>query len=128
LIKEDEISTQIIGCAMEVHRTLGAPSLLESVYEAALVWELRPRELLVERQMYVSIVYKGQTMVDPLRLDILVDKLVIIEVKATSTYNSIFEAQVLLYLHFMNLKRGLVINFGEKYVKGGVHRIANHLK
>ena len=78
--------------------------------------------------MYVSIVYKGQTMVDPLRLDILVDKLVIIEVKATSTYNSIFEAQVLLYLHFMNLKRGLVINFGEKYVKGGVHRIANHLK
>ena len=128
MIKEDEISTQIIGCAMEVHRTLGAPSLLESVYEAALVWELRPRELLVERQMYVSIVYKGQTMVDPLRLDILVDKLVIIEVKATSTYNSIFEAQVLLYLHFMNLKRGLVINFGEKYVKGGVHRIANHLK
>ena len=128
MIKEDEISTQIIGCAMEVHRTLGAPSLLESVYEAALVWELRPRELLVERQMYVSIVYKGQTMVDPLRLDILVDKLVIIEVKATSTYNPIFEAQVLLYLHFMNLKRGLVINFGEKYVKGGVHRIANHLK
>jgi len=102
--------------------------LLESVYEAALGWELRPRGLLVERQMYVSIVYKGQTIADPLRLDILVDKLVIIEVKATTTYNSIFEAQVLTYLHLMNLKRGLVINFGEKYVKDGVRRIANHLK
>ena len=106
MLREDQLSTQIIGCAIEVHRTFGGPGLLESVYEEALVWELRQQGLLVERQIYVPIVYKGQTMADPLRLDILVDKLVIIEVKATTTYNSIFEAQVLTYLRLMNLKLG----------------------
>jgi GxxExxY protein len=111
------ISTQIIGCAIEVHRTLGGPGLLESVYEEALVWELRQHGLLVERQMYVPIVYKGQTMADPLQLDILVDKLVIIEVKATTAYNSIFEAQMLTYLRLMNLKLGLVINFARNMSK-----------
>ena len=128
MLREDEISTQIIGCAIEVHRTLGGPGLLENVYEEALVWELRQHGLLVERQIYVPIVYKGQTMADPLRLDILVDKLVIVEVKATIAYNSVFEAQVLTYLRLMNLKLGLVINFGEKYVKAGVHRVANNLR
>jgi len=128
MLRENQISTQIIGCAIEVHRTLGGPGLLESVYEEALVWELRQQGLLVERQIYVPIVYKGQTMADPLRLDILVDKLVIVEVKATIAYNSIFEAQVLTYLRLMNLKLGLVINFGEKYVRDGVHRVANKLK
>jgi GxxExxY protein len=127
MLREDQLSTQIIGCAIEVHRTFGGPGLLESVYEEALVWELRQQGLLVERQIYVPIVYKGQTMAEPLRLDVLVDKLVIIEVKATIAYNSIFEAQVLTYLRLMNLKLGLVINFGEKYVKGGVHRVANNL-
>ncbi|MDQ2996956.1 MAG: GxxExxY protein [Chloroflexota bacterium] len=127
-MREDQISTQIIGCAIEVHRTLGGPGLLESVYEEALVWELQQHGLLVERQIYVPIVYKGLTMADPLRLDILVDKLVIVELKATTAYNAIFEAQVLTYLRLMNLKLGLVINFGEKYVKDGVHRVANKLK
>ncbi len=128
MLREDQISTQIIGCAIEVHRTLGGPGLLESVYEEALVWELQQHGLLVERQIYVPIVYKGLTMADPLRLDILVDKLVIVELKATTAYNAIFEAQVLTYLRLMNLKLGLVINFGEKYVKDGVHRVANKLK
>ena len=128
MLREDQLSTQTIGCAIEVHRTLGGPGLLESVYEEALVLELRQQGLLVERQIYVPIVYKGQTMADPLRLDILVDKLVIVEVKATIAYNSIFEAQVLTYLRLMSLKLGLVINFGEKYVRDGVHRVANKLK
>jgi GxxExxY protein len=128
MLLENEISTQIIGCAIEVHRTLGGPGLLESVYEEALVWELQQRALLVDRQMYVPIVYKGRTMADPLRLDILVGKLVIVEVKATIAYNSIFEAQVLTYLRLMNLKLGLVINFGDKYVRDGIHRVANNLK
>jgi GxxExxY protein len=128
MLRENQLSTQIIGCAIEVHRTLGGPGLLESVYEEALVWELRQHDLLVERQIYVPIVYKGQTMADPLRLDILVDKVVIVEVKATTAYNTIFEAQVLTYLRLMNLKLGLVINFGEKYVRNGIHRVANNLK
>ena len=128
MLREDQLSTQIIGCAIEVHRTLGGPGLLESIYEEALVWELRQQNLLVERQIYVPIVYKGQIMADPLRFDILVDKLVIVEVKATIAYNPIFEAQVLTYLRLMNLKLGLVINFGEKYVRDGVHRVANKLK
>ncbi len=127
MLLENEISTQIIGCAIEVHRTLGGPGLLESVYEETLVWELQQHGLLIDRQMYVPIVYKGRTMADPLRLDILVDKLVIVEVKATIAYNSIFEAQILTYLRLMNLKLGLVINFGEKYIRDGIHRVANNL-
>lgn len=124
---ENEISKYIIEAAIEVHRTLGGPGLLESVYEEALAWELSECGLLVERQLFVPIVYKGVKLADPLKLDLLVNKLVIIEVKATTSYNSVFEAQALTYLRLMNLRLALVINFGERYVKNGVHRVVNNL-
>jgi GxxExxY protein len=70
---EDQISNHIIGAAIEVHRTLGGPGLLESVYEEALVWELKQRGLDVERQKFIPIKYKGITLANPLCLDVLVD-------------------------------------------------------
>jgi len=122
---ENQISRYITDAAIEVHRTLGGPGLLESVYEEALAWELQKAGLLVERQLSVPIVYKGRTLANPLRLDMLVEKKVIIEAKATTNYNSIFEVQARTYLRLRDLKLAMVINFGEKYVKDGIHRVVN---
>src|SRR5690349_14560362 len=122
---EDEISRHIVDAAIEVHRVLGGPGLLESVYEEALVFELHSRGLQVKRQIEVPITYKDRRLANPLRLDLLVADKVIIEVKATAVYNKIFESQALTYLRLMSLKLGLVINFGEKLVKDGIHRVVN---
>lgn len=124
---ENEISRKIVECAIEVHRTLGGPGLLESVYEEALVWELREAGLDVVRQLQVGLDYKGVLLATPLRLDILVERKVIIEVKAVTMFNPIFEAQTLTYLRLMNLKLGMVVNFGERYVKNGIRRVVNGL-
>ncbi len=125
LVPEDDLSHQIIGAAIEVHRTLGGPGLLESVYEEAMVWELIDRGLDVKRQVAVPISYKGNQLTTPLRIDLLVEDLIIVENKAMTKYNSIFATQTLTYLRLMNLRLGLVINFGEKYVKRGIHRVPN---
>ncbi len=79
---ENELSRYIVTAAIEVHRTLGGPGLLESVYEEALVWELVQNDISVERQKPVPIIYKGKQLATPLRIDILVGGLVIIECKA----------------------------------------------
>ncbi len=124
---ENEISRHIVECAIETHRTLGGPRLMEAVYEEALAWELAQRGLLVERQLAVPIGYKGLSLATPLRLDMLVERLVIVENKAVTKYHPIFEAQALTYLRLMNLRLALVINFGERYVKRGIHRVVNNL-
>ena len=124
----NDITGQIVQAAVQVHRTLGGPGLLESVYEEALVWELNHRGLYVDRQLQIAIIYKGQQLAASLRLDILVEKWVIIEVKSTIEYNPIFEAQTLTYLRLTNLKLGIVINFGERFLKDGIHRVVNDLK
>lgn len=124
---ENEISKIILDAAIEVHRTLGGPGLLESIYEEALAWELASRGLAVERQKPVPIEYKGRMLGTPLRLDLLVDEKVIVECKATTDHNRIFEVQTLTYLRLTGLKLGLVINFGERLVKNGFHRVVNNL-
>jgi GxxExxY protein len=124
---ENDISRIIVECAIEVHRTLGGPGLLESVYEEALVWELRQRGLDVQRQVPLPIHYKGQTLATPLKIDLIVSELVIVECKATTQYNDIFESQLLTYLRLSDRKLGLVINFGERLVKNGIHRVVNGL-
>ena len=124
---ENQISKIILDAAIEVHRTLGGPGLLESVYEEALAWELQHRRLPVERQKLIPIIYKGQTLGTPLRLDLLVGDKVIVECKATTNYNPIFETQGLTYLRLTGLKLGLVINFGERLIKDGYHRVVNGL-
>ncbi len=124
---ENEISKLVLNASIEVHRTLGGPGLLESVYEEALAWELRQVGLSVKRQVLVPIIYKGMELATPLKLDLLVDDLVIVECKATSKYNDIFAAQTLTYLRLTNLKLGIVVNFGERMVKDGFHRVVNGL-
>ncbi len=126
-MNENEISKVIVDSAIEVHRVLGGPGLLESVYEEALVEELTARGMKVERQLLVPIVYKGKTLGVPLRLDLKVNGLVLIDNKAVTEWNPIFEAQMLTYLRLTGLKLGLVINFGERYVKNGIHRVVNGL-
>ncbi len=124
---ENEISKVIVDAAIEVHRTLGGPGLLERVYQDALAWELRQRSLEVETEVFVPIIYKGQHLGTPLRLDLLVARKVIVECKATTQYSNIFEVQTLTYLRLTGLKLGLVINFGERLVKHGIHRVVNGL-
>ena len=127
-MKENEISRIIVGAAIEVHRELGGPGLLEDVHEEALEEELKLRGLLVERQLPVRIVYKGRTLRKPLRLDMKVERLVLVDNKAVTEWNPVFEAQMLTYLRLTGLKLGLVINFGERYVKNGIYRIVNGLE
>lgn len=124
---ENEISKVIVDAAIEVHRELGGPGLIESVYEEAMVEELTRRGLKVERQIQVPITYKGKRLASPLRLDLKVNGLVLVDNKAVTDWNPIFEAQMLTYLRLTGLKLGLVINFGERYVKDGIHRVVNGL-
>ena len=124
---ENEISKVIVDAAIEVHRVLGGPGLLEGVYEEAMVEELTLRGMAVERQLQVPIIYKGKRLAMPLRLDLKVNGLVLVDNKAVAEWNSVFEAQMLTYLRLTKLKLGLVINFGEQYVKNGIHRVVNGL-
>jgi len=127
VLHENEISGAIIDAAIEVHRTFGGPGLLERVYQQALVWELESRGFTIEQEKRIPVVYKGRTVAEPLRLDLLVNQKVIVECKALTQYNSIFEAQLLTYLRLTNLKLGLVINFGARRVIDGVYRVVNGL-
>jgi GxxExxY protein len=124
---ENEISRVIVDAAIEVHRELGGPGLIEDVYEEALEEELRLRGMLVERQLPVRIVYKGRLLRKPLRLDMKVQKLVLVDNKAVTEWNPIFESQLLTYLRLTGLKLGLGINFGERILKAGIHRVVNGL-
>ena len=126
-MKENEIAAIVVGAAIEVHRTLGGPELIEVVYEKALAFELESRGLIVNRQQAVPIMYKGKRLASDLRLDLLVHDLVIVECKATIAYNSLFESQALTYLRLCNLRLALVINFGERQARQGIHRVVNGL-
>ena len=124
---ENDISKAVINAAIEVHRTLGGPGLLESVYEEALAWELSQEGLSVLRQVAVPIHYKTVLLHSPLRLDLLIEDQVIVECKATTRYLDVFEAQTLAYLRLTDRKLGIVINFGERLVKDGFRRVVNGL-
>lgn len=127
-MNENQISKLVVDCAIEVHRTLGGPGLTENVYTEPFCWELAQRGLYVEREVIVPILYKSRTLGNPLRLDILINKLVVVECKAVAVYNPIFEAQALTYLRLLNLKLALVINFGERRAIDGIHRVVNGLE
>ena len=124
---ENDLSYKIIGAAIEVHKTLGGPGLLESIYEAALCQELTLIGLKFQQQMPVHIFYKGVKIKDPLFVDILVEEKVIIEIKATEKSHPIYETQVLTYLRLTGKKLGLLINFGSSQIRDGVSRIVNGL-
>ena len=124
---ENQISRCVVEAAIEVHRELGGPGLLESVYEEALAFELQDRGLVVSRQGIVPLTYKGRRLGNDLRLDLLVNEKVVVECKATSVHNPIFEAQILTYLRLLDLKLGIVVNFGLPKVTDGIRRVVNGL-
>jgi len=124
---ENLLSEQVLDAAIEVHRTLGGPGLLESLYEDALFHELKLRNIPASSQVSIPVTYKNCKLRDPMRLDILVDHKVIIEVKATETVLAVHKAQVLTYLRLTNLKLGLVINFGQGRLIDGWSRVVNDL-
>ena len=124
---ENEISYQIRGAIYDVYKTLG-PGLLESVYEEALVYELEQRGLTVERQKQVSIVYKGVTLKTDLRLDLLVEDKVIVELKSVTEMKDVFYKQTLTYCKLLNKKLGILVNFNvDDILDGAITRVANKL-
>ena len=120
----NKITEAIIGAAIEVHRTLG-PGLLESAYEACLVFELSERGFQVEQQKSLPVMYKGMRVDAGYRLDLLVNDTVIVEIKAIDKLAPIHSAQLMSYLKLSEKKIGLLINFNVKLLKDGLKRIAN---
>ncbi|MCI0695668.1 GxxExxY protein [candidate division KSB1 bacterium] len=122
--KSNELSHRIIGAAIEVHRHLG-PGLLKSAYEESLCHEFKLQEIPFERQKPLPITYKGIKLDCDYKVNILVDKLVIVEVTAVEEIAPIHEAHVLTYLKLSGLWLGLLINFNVEVLKDGIHRIVN---
>jgi GxxExxY protein len=118
------LSYEVIGAAIEVHRFLG-PGLLESVYEAALCRELRLRGVAVERQIELPVNYKGEVLDCHMKLDLLVERSLIVEVKSLEKVISVHKAQLLTYLKLKNLWLGLLINFNVELLRDGVRRVLN---
>lgn len=123
-MSENEILKIIIGCAIEVHKLLG-PGLLESTYEACLIYELKQVGLKVENQLALPVNYKEVKLEAGYRIDILVENLVIIELKSVDYLADIHTAQILTYLKLKELKLGLLINFNSVLLKDGIKRILN---
>jgi GxxExxY protein len=119
---KDPLTQSIIACAIEVHRILG-PGLLESIYEEALCHELSLHGIFFERQKEVDVPFKGK-IIKGQRLDLVVEKQVVVEIKAVRKLDDVFSAQVLSYLKSTGHKRGLLINFGEKKLVDGVKRFS----
>ena len=125
--KIDKITETIIGGAIAVHRVLG-PGLLESAYEACLAYELVDRGLSVERQKALPVKYRGVNLDCGYRIDFLVERIIIIELKAVEKIDPIHKAQLLSYLKLSGCKLGLLINFNVRMLKSGIHRIALNLE
>jgi len=120
--EEDLLTKEIIAAAVEVHRILG-PGLLESVCEEALCHEVILRGMTLERQKEIDVVYKGK-VIKGQRLDLVVNREVVVEVKSVRKLDDVFVAQILSYLKSSGLKRGLLVNFGEKRLVDGIKRIS----
>lgn len=123
---ENDISYKIIGAAIELHRTLG-PGLLESVYETALARDLIELGLNVESQKGLSFKYKELEFDRGYRLDLLVNKKVIVEIKSVETLAPVHFSQTLTYLKLSELKLALLINFNVPVLKDGIHRLVNNI-
>ncbi|MGA2260694.1 MAG: GxxExxY protein [Acidobacteriota bacterium] len=122
----NEITREIIGAAIEVHRAMG-PGLLESAYEACLACELRTRGLKVEQQRPVALVYHEIKLECGCRMDMKVEDQVIVEVKSVECVLPVHKAQLLSHVRLANLKVGLLINFNLELLKSGITRVVNNL-
>ena len=121
---DNELTYQIRGAIYDVYKALG-PGLLESVYEEALAYELQQRGLMAERQKLVPIIYKGNVLKTELRLDILVEGRVIVELKSVEEMKKVFYKQLLTYLRLMNLNVGILVNFNTDNILESIDRVVN---
>ncbi len=124
---ENEIAKQIVDAAYKVHTVLG-PGLLESVYEAALAYEIQKRGLAVERQRALPVVYEAVRLDEGFRVDLLVAEKVVVELKSVESVQPVHKKQLLTYLRLGGKRLGLLINFGAPRLKEGVTRIVNDLR
>ncbi|MDD5206604.1 MAG: GxxExxY protein [Desulfobacterales bacterium] len=123
----DEITGAVIDAGVRIHQGLG-PGLLESVYETVLARELERRGFHVERQKPVSFDYDGMRFDEGFRVDLLVEGCVVVELKSVEKLAPVHGKQLLTYLRLMNLRVGLLLNFGAATLKEGLHRVVNNLK
>ena len=124
---DNEITYQIRGAIYDVYKKLG-PGLLESVYEEAMVYELQKKGLKVERQLEVPIHYDGHILKTPLRLDLLVEDRVVVELKSVKELQDVFFKQTRTYLRLLNLQVGILVNFNTgDILDDSIHRVVNGL-
>lgn len=115
---------RLLKCLYEVHSQLG-PGLLESIYEEAVAKELTAQGFRVERQVPVPVFYKGERLQNDLRLDLIVDDRIILELKSVTEYRKLFEKQLYTYLVLKNCEMGYVVNFNEESLQDGIHTVYN---
>jgi GxxExxY protein len=125
-MNENQISKIVLDVAFKLHTEVG-PGLLESAYEAALAHDLIENGLLVETQVPVPFVYKDVKLEVGYRIDILINKIVVLEIKSVEQLAPVHFAQTLTYLKLADKKLGLLINFNNKHLKDGIHRIVNKI-
>ena len=123
---ENQIAKEIVDAAYKIHTTLG-PGLLESVYEAVMVHDLKNRNLNVERQKPIPVVYEDVRLDEGFRADLLVEDKVIVELKSVETIAPVHKKQLLTYLRLADKRLGLLINFGVAKIKDGITRVVNGL-
>lgn len=120
--REEYLAKQIVDIAIKIHKELG-PGLLESVYAKCFYYELHNRNISFEKQKEVSIIYQSLIIDEGLRLDLLIDNLIIVEFKAQENYHPVWEAQILSYLKLAGKRLGFLINFHVPLMKDGIKRL-----
>jgi GxxExxY protein len=123
---ENEIATIVVDGAFKIHKTFG-PGLFESVYEAALRYELQKRGLRVVQQLGIPVQYDGLSLGFGFRVDLLVNDKVVIEVKSVEALALVHNKQLATYLRLMDLRLGLLINFNVELIRNGIRRVVNQL-
>ena len=123
---ENEIAQQIVDAAFKIHKTLG-PDLLESAYQAILIYELQKRGLILEAEKQVPVIYESIQLDIGFRADLIVEDKVIVELKSIDQIAPVHKKQLLTYLRLSDKRLGLLINFGAPLIKDGITRIANQL-
>jgi GxxExxY protein len=123
---ENEIATQVVDAAYQIHKRLG-PGLLESVYEVILAHELKKRGLKAIRQVAIPIVYDSLEFEEGFRADVIVEGKVIVELKSVETVSKVHKKQLLTYLRLADKRLGLLVNFGEELIRDGISRVVNRL-
>ena len=121
-VETEQWAARIIDAAFKVHSTLG-PGLLESVYEACLVYELTQRGMAVQKQVVLPVIYEDVQIEAGLRLDLLIEDQIVVELKAVEKHLPVFDAQLLTYLKLSGHRLGLLINFNVRLIKDGIRRI-----